>query len=119
MEAIGPIYQDYIDHDCQMMITVASAVFAAEPTSNGAAKAGACLSQIDPDSRCYAQAQTIIAEMAKKVLKDEQRDWNFIEKMFENQVMLETLRIQAFRDVGVAFGENQQPTYNDILWVFR
>jgi hypothetical protein len=29
------------------------------------------------------------------------------------------LRIRAFRDVGVAWGENQQPTYNHIMWVFR
>ena len=37
----------------------------------------------------------------------------------EDQVMLESLRIKAFRDVGVAYGENQQPTYNNIMWVFR
>ena len=119
VEAIAPIYKDFIDHDCQVMITVASACFAAEPNSNGAAKAGAVLSQIDPDSRCYQDAQAKIAEMAKKVLQDEKRDWNFIEKVYEDQVMLETLRIQAFRDVGVAYGQNQQPTYNNILWVFR
>ena len=119
LDAIGPIYQDFIDHDCQMMITVASACFAGEPNSNGALKAGAVLSQIDPDSRCYQDAQVKIAEMAQKVLQDEKRDWNFFEKVYEDNVMLETLRIQAFRDVGVAYGQNQQPTYNDILWVFR
>jgi hypothetical protein len=40
-------------------------------------------------------------------------------KVFENQVELEKLRIKAFRDVGVAWGENQQPTYNQVMWVFR
>jgi len=119
LDAIGPIYQDFIDHDCQMMITVASACFAAEPNSNGAMKAGAVLSKIDPDSRCYQEAQAKISEMAKKVLQDEKRDWSFIEKAYSDQVSLEKLRIQAFRDVGVAYGQNQQPTYNDILWVFR
>lgn len=119
LDAIAPIYQDFIDHDCQMMITVASAVWSAEPNSNGAMKAGAVLSQIDPDSRCYQDAQSKIAEIGKKVRQDEQRDWNFMEKVYEDQVMLQTLRIQAFRDVGVAYGQNQQPTYNNILWVFR
>ena len=37
----------------------------------------------------------------------------------KNQVMLESLRIRAWRDVGVAWGKNQQPTYNDIIWIFR
>lgn len=119
LDAIGPIYQQYIDHDCQIMIAVGSAVWAAEPDSNGALKAGAVLSQIDPDSRCYSQAQGIIRDMAAKVLRDEQRDWDFMVKVFENSVSLEALRIRAFRDVGVAWGENQQPTYNHIMWVFR
>ncbi len=119
LDEIGPIYQDMIDHDCQILINVATSVFAAEPTSNGAMKAGAVLSQIDPDSRCYGDSQAIISRMAQKVLQDENRDWSFMEKVFENQVMLESLRIRAFRDVGVAFGENQQPTYNDIMWIFR
>jgi hypothetical protein len=119
IDAIGPIYQEYIDHDCQMMVAVASAVWAAEPNSNGAAKAGAVLSQIDPDSRCYGNAQNLIGQMATKVLRDEQRDWDFVVKAFESEVALESMRIRAFRDVGVAWGENQQPTYNQVLWVFR
>lgn len=119
LEAVGPIYQQYIDHDCQVMLAVASAVWAAEPNSSGALQAGAVLSQIDPDSRCYKDAQQQISQMAAKVQKDEQRDWNFMVKVFENQVELEKLRIKAFRDVGVAWGENQQPTYNQVMWVFR
>ena len=120
LDEIGPIYQDMIDHDCQMMVNVANSVFAAQPNSNGAMMAGAVLSQIDPDSRCYGQSQSLISKMATKVLQDEQRDWSFMEKVYEDQVMLESLRIRAFRDVGVAFGENQQPTYvYDIMWLFR
>jgi hypothetical protein len=121
LKEIGPIYQDFIDHDCQMMIAAASYLWAGEPNSNGALKAGSILCQIDPDSRCYGQAQAIISQMGAKVLKDEQRDWNFFVKVFENEVKLEALRIRAFRDIGVAWGENQQPviTYQNLLWVFR
>jgi hypothetical protein len=119
LDAIGPIYQQFIDHDCQMMVALASAIWAADPTSNGALRAGSLLSQIDPDSRCYGQAQGIIKDMGAKVLRDEQRDWDFMVKVFENNISLEALRIRAFRDVGVAWGENQQPTYNHIMWVFR
>ena len=65
-----------IVHDCQMMGNVANAVFAAEPNSNGAMKAGAVLSQIDPDSRCYTGSQSLISKMGAKVLQDEIRDWS-------------------------------------------
>ncbi len=119
LDEIKPIYQDFIDHDCKVMVNVASAVWAAQPNSNGAMMAGAVLSQIDPDSRCYGESQSLIGNMSKKVLQDEKRDWSFMEKVYDDKVMLESLRIKAFRDVGVAYGENQQPTYNDIMWVFR
>ncbi|MBK9291484.1 MAG: hypothetical protein IPM52_07650 [Bacteroidetes bacterium] len=120
LKEIGPIYQEFIDHDCQMMISGASYLWAAEPNSNGALKAGAVLSQIDPHSRCYNDAQGIIRQMAAKVQKDEKRDWDFFVKQFENEVKLEALRIRAFRDIGVAWGENQQPIINqNLLWVFR
>lgn len=117
---IGPIYQDFINHDCKMIISAGSFLWAAEPNSNGAFKAGAILSQIDPDSKCYNDAQAIIRQMAAKVQKDEKRDWDFFVKAFENEVKLEALRIRAFRDIGVAWGENQQPviTYQNLLWVF-
>jgi hypothetical protein len=119
LNAIGPIYQKFIDHDCQILIAVGSAVWAAQPNSDGALEAGSVLCEIDPDSKCYGQAQGIIKQMGEKVIKDEQRDWNFMIKVWNDNVKLEALRIRAFRDVGVAYGENQRPTYNNILWVFR
>lgn len=120
LDEIGPIYQDFIDHDCQVMVNVASAVWASQPNSDGAMAAGAVLAGIDPDSRCYSESRSLIGKMEQKVLKDEKRDWSFMREVYQNEVMLEALRIKAFRDVGVAYGENQQPTYvYDIMWVFR
>ena len=42
---------------------------------------------------------------------------NFRDRMWGDKVNLEKRRIKAYRDVGVAFGQNQQPRY-DVLWVF-
>ena len=119
MNEVGPIYQDFADYNCQILINVATSCWASRPNSEGAQLAGAVLSQIDPDSKCYAESRVLINKMEQKVLKDENRDWKFFEKVFENQVMLESLRIRAWRDVGVAWGKGQQPTYNDIVWIFR
>jgi len=119
MQEIGPIYKDYIDHDCQIFMNMASSIWASNPTSAGAADAGAVLCLIDPDSKCYAETKGLIAKMEQKVQKDEIRDWKFMERVWGDNVALEKLRIKAYRDIGVAFGNNQQPTYNNILWVFR
>lgn len=119
MKEIGPIYKEFADYNCQILISAASSCWAARPNTEGAQLAGALLTQIDPGSICYGDARKLISRMEEKVLKDENRDWKFIEKVFENQVMLESLRIRAWRDVGVAWGKGQQPTYNDIIWIFR
>lgn len=119
MQEIGPIYKDFIDHDCQTFINMATSTWASNPTSAGAADAGAILCLIDPDSKCYGETKGLIAKMEAKVQKDEIRDWKFMERVWGDNVALEKLRIKAYRDIGVAFGNNQQPTYNNILWVFR
>jgi len=119
LDAIGPIYQAFIDHDCKIMIATASSIWASQPNSDGALLAGSVLAKIDPDSQCYNDAQGIISKMSLKVLKDEKRDWNLMMKTLDNEFTLEKMQIRAFRDVGVAWGLNQQPTYNDIMWVFR
>jgi hypothetical protein len=119
MNEIGPIYKEFADFNCQILINVATSCWAARPNSEGAQLAGAVLSQIDPGSICYAESRQLISKMEQKVLKDENRDWKFIEKVLDNEVMLESLRIRAWRDVGVAWGKGQQPTYNDIIWIFR
>jgi len=119
MQEIAPIYKDYIDHDCQIFMNLAQSTWASNPTSAGAADAGAILCLIDPDSKCYSETKGLIAKMEAKVQKDETRDWKFMERVWGDNVALEKLRIKAYRDIGVAFGNNQQPTYNNILWVFR
>jgi hypothetical protein len=119
LQEIAPIYKDFIDHDCQIFINMATSTWASNPTSAGAADAGAILCLIDPDSKCYGETKGLIAKMEAKVQKDETRDWKFMERVWGDNVALEKLRIKAYRDIGVAFGNNQQPTYNNILWVFR
>jgi hypothetical protein len=119
LEQIAPIYKDYIDHDCQVFMNMAQSIWASNPTAAGAADAGAVLCLIDPDSKCYGDTKGLISKMEQKVQKDEIRDWKFMERVWGDNVALEKLRIKAYRDIGVAFGNNQQPTYNNILWVFR
>ena len=119
LNEIGPIYKDYIDHDCLIFTNMAASIWASNPTAAGAADAGKVLCLIDPDSKCYPETKLLIAKMEAKVQKDEIRDWKFMERVWGDNVALEKLRIKAYRDIGVAFGNNQQPTYNNILWVFR
>ena len=54
-------------------------------------------------------------EIKAKLKADEDRDWDFKVKVHDDNVDMQKRAIQAVRDVGVAFGENQQPT--NIQWI--
>jgi hypothetical protein len=71
------------------------------------------MSYIYPDAKCYGEAQILHKEIKAKVLDD----WKFVMKMYQDQVDLESQRISAWRDVGVAFGKNQQPTTYNVNWL--
>ena len=104
------IYQMYIDHLCDVNLALARNAWAAEQNSMGASAAGEYLSQIYPEAKCYGEAMSLYQEIKGKVLDD----WKFEMKMYQDGVDLEMARIDAWRQVGVAYGQGQQPTTTNI-----
>ena len=104
------IYQMYIDHLCDQNLALARNAWAAEQNSSGAAAAGEYLAQIYPEAKCYGDAMALYQEIKGKVLDD----WKFQMKQYQDGVDLERARIDAWRQVGVAYGEGQQPTSTNI-----
>ena len=109
MDAAGPIYKQYIDYLCDQNLAKAKSAWAASMDALGAQEAGNYLSQIYPDAKCYKEAQGLIKEIKEKM----KELWKFEMKKYDNQIKLEQQKINAYRDVGVAYGNHQQPmTYN-------
>lgn len=107
------IYQQYIDHLCQVNLAKARAAWAAHQNSSGAEDAGQYLAQILPDAGCYGEAKELYTEIKAKVLDD----WKFEMKIYQDQVDLEKQRIEAMRQVGIAYGNHQQPTTTVFPWL--
>lgn len=103
----------YYNFECQKNLNLAKMAWAAEQNSNGAVVAGNYLAQIYPDASCYDDAEKLYQEIKSKVLDD----WNFEMKKYQDGVDLEGLRINAWREVGVAYGKGQQPTTTNIAWL--
>ncbi len=109
MEATLQIYQAYIDHLCDINLAKARSAWMANQNTVGATAAGEFLAWIYPDAKCYGEAMDLYEEIKAKVLDD----WKFEMKKWQDGVDLESQRIAAMKEVGVAFGEGQQPvTYN-------
>lgn len=106
LAVILKIFHAYQDYVCQKLLAQAKMAWAAEQNKVGAEKAGEYLGQIYPDAACYGDAMELYNEIKAKVLED----WHFQMKMYQDQVDLEKQRIEAARQVGIAYGNHQQPT---------
>ena len=107
------IYQQYLDNECNLNLAAARQAWAAEQNSNGARAAGEYLANILPDAGCYGEAMELYTEIKGKVLDD----WKFEMKKYQDSVDLEKQRIDAMRQVGVAYGTHQPNNTTSIEFV--
>lgn len=104
------VFQEMRNHQCNELLGNARVAWAAEQNAIGANKAGEFLAQIYPEMDCYDEAMNLYTEIKGKVLDD----WKFEMKKYQDGVDLEMQRIEATRAIGVAYGNNQQPTSTNI-----
>lgn len=109
------IYQQYVDYLCDRNLALARTTWAAMQNAQGAAEAGEYLAQIYPEAKCYGDAMALYKEIKSKVLDD----WKFEMKKYQDGVDLEQARINAWREVGVAYGRGQQPVTTNIGFLGR
>lgn len=110
-KATLPIFQKYVDELCVRNLAQAKSIWAANQNAQGAEMAGEYLANIYPDAKCYGDAQILYKEIKGKVLAD----WKFVMKIYQDGVDLESQRIKAIRDIGVAYGTNQKPITANII----
>lgn len=112
LKEASKVYQLYVDDMCNRYLNRARAAWVSQQNSSGAEEAAEYLTHIYPDAKCYGDAMLLYKEIKSKV----KEDWNFVMKMYNDQVSLEKQRINAWKEVGVAYGRGQQPTTTHILW---
>ena len=106
MAAAEPMYKKKIDKDCKMHLQEATSLWNANQTVDGANQAGEMLSKIDPHSACYPDVKALSDRIGKRVQEIDNREWQF---KIDKEIGLEKDRIQAIRDIGVAYAS--RPRY--------
>lgn len=111
---IKPLFKKAIDRDCKVKLNEATAIWAANQDIDAANSAGLLLSGIEPTSSCFSQVKALYSKIAARVKDLGDRDWNYALKELEVQAST----IQAARDIGMAYGENQPESvsYNIRGW---
>lgn len=100
------IYDKYRDELCMQNLAQAKAIWMSEQSALGAQMAGEYLSRILPDAGCYPEATALYNEI-KARMKD---DWEWERKVYQDEHELQKQKLSAIRDIGVAFGNGQQPS---------
>lgn len=113
-DMIVEIYQERIDRDCTAKLQQARAAWSVTKDAQAAQEAIAILAKIHPASKCNAEIDALIAEIATGA--DEALQRQLDELAFQRQIQLEELdirraEIEAGRAVGIAYGENQVPLW--------
>ncbi|MBN1185005.1 MAG: hypothetical protein JXB49_22155 [Bacteroidales bacterium] len=104
MNAIGQIYQNKIDWECKSKLAAAKNIWNAGQNYDAAESAAEILSTINPESACFNDIETLSKQIAKQIREIDNREWDF---KLKKEIDLESQRIKAYRDVGVAYGNNQ------------
>ena len=113
MPQLQSLYASFIKTDCAAKLNSAQAIWSANQTMDAANEAGALLSSISPEAPCFDSVEALYGTIAQTVKDKQDKAWKYV-LLKEGQ---EQTKIDAIRDIGVAYGENQpQPLYMISSW---
>lgn len=72
------------------------------------------LSQIDPSSPCASESLSLMKSAGSKVDVEDKRNWDFAMRAYSDSVALEKMRINAVKEIAVAYYSNHPSTINYI-----
>lgn len=114
VDATKKYFKAYVDEQGRALLIAAKGEWAKAPDASCVDAAWAYLMQIDPSSSAYPEAEKLVNEILA-TSKDDKR-FETREK-YHDSVNTERRIIDAARQVGVAYGNGQQPVTTNITWL--
>ena len=112
------VYQQKIDADCNSKLSKGKMTWSAQHNQQGAELVSSILSEINPKSSCYKEAEKLIKQVSNKLTADEKARLDLKLKQYNDKVSLEKETLKANREIAVEYAKNQPKTitYNNIYW---
>jgi hypothetical protein len=102
------VYKAYQNQKCAKQIQEAKTTIAA----NNYKAALEILSQIDPSATCFNESQSLMKNAESKIDVEEKKQWDLKMKVYDDKVALEKQRINAVKDIAVAYYKSKPTTVN-------
>lgn len=113
------LYQTKIDEESQLLFKQAQTAWAVHHDYRQAETAMAYLLQINPHSAVVAQADDLFQDIGKTLRTQEKaqekREWDLHVQQYKDNVELRKLRIDMFKEVGVAVGKGLPESITKIV----
>lgn len=109
------VFDTYVDYWGNVCLSKARNLWMSEPNAQGAKKAGEYLCQILPYSKSYPNAEKLYQEIKNEV----KADLDFEIKVYDDIIDLEATKVNAWKEIGVAFGKGQQPIDTNVTWLVK
>lgn len=106
---------EYREYEAQAMLAKARAVWSAGMNREAAAEAAEYLAQIPYDAKCHPQALELMKEIKARVKDD--IDFDRLQLEWEQKNTQDI--IHGWRDIGVAYGNNQKAVTYSPAWIVR
>lgn len=110
------IYQMQIDESSLKALQRARAAWASGHNAECALEAASHLAEVSFYSSCYCDADALANEIKAFAIDEHFYNREQLEKHFDWMRNHEDKKLDAWRDVGVAYGRNQQPTNYRLWW---
>lgn len=106
------VYKQYSTANCSQMINQARASFAGQRYD----EALAILADVDASSSCASQAKALENQINSRIVTEQRRAEARQERAEQREASLEKARLNAARDIAVAYYKRSQPkiTYNSV-----
>lgn len=115
-DLIVQFYQKQINHEGASMLAEARAIWNTGQNREAADKAGTILSQINPQSSAFKDAQSLHNQIATRIKSLDAREWSFKLQQQKDYTSIRKAQINSARDVAVAWAKNRPKTVYRIYW---
>lgn len=118
LNVVEPIYQKQIDHECKINLAKAKNVWSIAQDYDAAVEASQYLEEINPNAACFKEAEKLTDQISSRIKEVNKQNWEFELKQQQNEMNKQMALINAVKEIGVAYGNNQPKsvTYHTHSW---
>lgn len=114
MKEAATVYQKKVDDEGAQLLSKARSEWTKGQNRAAAEKAGAYLVKINPQSKSYAEANTLFNQMEKRIKDSDNKAWEYKMQKQKDQTNVQLAVIEAAKEVAVERAKSKKRVYSII-----